>query len=448
MILLALTAALVSTAPVLAQPAAAEEPAVVDYALPDLDIVVRVPLDDPSHAWQPPPWALVTESSLALQPAGEQIVAMFEEVQREYQPRFDDDDVGILGPVLARQFIDDVYAGPELGAITWGDPQLVEHPILGRYLRVTAEVELPEREDVGGLLAISLYPVRAGLNATVVVGVTDPERLIAAEQELAGMIRFINPPVAEEDMPTGHVVDPAGYELDLPDGFRALTERERTALRGEPVGGNSGYGGALSYQWYFDPSSVGGHHGFGCAAYSADTLEIVDPAKAPRLADNYRLAASLILKGGTYRIDGGKPIRGRPADLLDTRTLVVDPTVPGDLRTIQLADRPAYLWRTEGKRVAASGDEEEVVVSTFYTAYSDVNLHCQAAAPPTDTRLMDEFASSMATVTITDGAAHPLELGLMARYKQWWPYSHPLLQLYWVPVPVILFAAWLANRED
>ncbi len=449
MILQALTAALLALSPAHAQdPAAAEEEAVVTYPLADLDIVVRVPLDDPDHVWQPPPWALMSEGSLALQPTGEQLIAMFEQVQRDFQPRFDDEDVATLGPLLARQFIDDVYSGPELGEITWGTPELIDSPNLGRYLRVTAEIELPEREDVGGRMAVSLYPVRAGLNGTVVVGVTEPDRLVSAEQELASMVTFFNGPVADKDMPTGHIADAAGYELDLPDGFRALTERERTALRGEPVGGNSGYGGALSYQWYFDPSSDGGHQGFGCAAFSADTLEIVDPVKAPKLADNYRLVAALMLKGGAYKVDGGKPIRGRPSDLLDSRSLVVDPAVAGDLQTIKLADRPAYLWRTQGKRVAAAGDEEDVVVSTFYTAYGDVNLHCQAVAPTTDASLIDQFDQVMGTVAITDPVAHPLDLGLMARYKQWWPYNHPLMQLYWLPIPIILFAAWLANRGD
>lgn len=448
MSVLALTALLLCAPPAAAQAPAEGEQAVVTYPLPDLDIVVRVPLDDPDNAWRPPPWAIISESDLALQPEGKQIIAMFDVVQREFQPAFDAARTQDVGQALAQAYIDDVYAGPQLGAVTWDAVELVEHPTLGTHLRARATVELPDREDTGGQLVVSLYPVRQGLNATVVVGVGTPEELTAAADFLANAITFYDGPMAWKDLPTGQLTDPAGYSLDLPEGFRALTERERTALRGEPVGGNSGYGGALAYQWYFDPGSLAGKRGFGCAAFSSDTLEIVDPAKAPGLADNYRLAASLTLRSGTYQVDGGKPIRGRAADLMDGRAVVVDPAVEGELTVVSLGDRPAYLWRTEGKRVAASGEEQDVLVGTFYTAYADVNLHCQVSAPPTDPALIDAFVQSMGTVSITDGAAFPLHLGLMAQYKQWWPSTNPVLQLYWLPIPIILFAGWLANRGD
>ncbi len=448
MSVLVLTAALLAAAPAHAQNADDDAATEVTYALPDLDIVVRVPLEDPTQVWRPPSWALVSESSLALQPDGQQIIAMFEQVQREFQPRLDPEISIPRGPTMGDEFIDDVYAGPELGEVTWGEFELVRSPNLGEYLRGTAVVDLPDREDENGRLVVSFYPVRGGLNATVIVGVAEPEAIIAADDTLASMTAFFAGPVPTKDLPTGHVVDGAGYELDLPADWRALTERERTAIKGEPVGGNSGYGGALAHQWYFDPASPGGHEGFGCVAYSADTMEIVSPDKAPRLGNNYRLAASLILRGGSYKVDGGKPIRGRPADLLDSRHVVVDPTVEGDLQTIKIGDREAYLWSTTGKRISASGEEEAVTVGTFYTAYDDVNLHCQAVANGEHPDLLSTFQDTMRTLRVTDGAQHPLELGLMARYKQWWPYKNAALQLYWLPIPIILFAAWLANRGD
>lgn len=446
---LALTALLLSASPALAQePTEATEESVVTYPLPDLDIVVRVPLDDTENVWRPPPWAIVSESDLALQPEGLQLVAMFDMVQREFQPTFDEARAQQVGQALAQAYVDDVYAGPQLGETTWDRIEFVKHPGLGPHLRAHASIELPEREDVGGQLVVSLYPVRYGLNAVVVVGVATPEEIDLAAQRLADMITFYDGPMAWKDLPTGTVQDAAGYSITLPDGFRGMADRERTALRGEPVGGNSGYGGALSTQWYFDPGSVGAHQGFGCVAFSGSTLEIVDPSKAPRLADNFRLASRLMLKGGTYTVDGGKPIRGRSADMLDGRSIVVEPDARGELKTMSIGDRPAYLWQVQGKRVSASGEEEPVQVATFYTAYSDVNLHCQVAAPATNPELVDQFIQSVGTVTITNGAEYPLHQGLMAQYKEWWPYTNPAMQLYWLPIPIILFAGWLANRGD
>lgn len=424
-------------------------PTEATFPVPDLDVVVRVPIgDDPETGWVPPTWALSSESSLALEKKGTQLIAMIEEVHREFQPTFGDQDIDLIGRTLTDGFLDNTYAGPELGEITWDAFQLVPSGFLGRHIRGTALIELPDREEETGRLVIDLYPVRAGLNASIVVGVATPEEALAAADELASYTAFYDGPVAEADLPYGHHVEDAGYELDLPEGFRALTERERLTLNGEPVGGNSGFGGALAYQTFLDPSSLGGWSSFGCVAYSADTLEIVAPAKAPGLADNYRLMAAIMMKGGSYKVDGGKPVRGRSADLLDGRSIVVDPAVAGALTTVDLGDRDAYLWRTQGVRTSSTEADEPVEVMSFYTAWSDVNLHCQAAAPADRVALLDSFETSVRSARVTDGELHPLELGLMARYKRWWPYTNPLAQLYWLPIPIVLFAAWLANRGD
>ena len=92
-----------------------------------------------------------------------------------------------------------------------------------------------------------------------------------------------------------------------------------------------------------------------------------------------------------------------------------------------------------------------MAVATFYTAWSDVNLHCQASVPAGQSEQADLrtlFEQAVVTVRVSDGAAHPMHMSLMARYKRWWPYTNPLLQLFWLPIPIVLFAAWLANRGD
>lgn len=456
---MSLSSLLLST--LLAAPAAAQDPAEeaaateVTYGLPDIDMVVRVPIGPEGPGWAMPVWANPSDASLALEKKDSQLVAMVEEVQSRYQPAFATPPAGAptaaadpIAQAVADAFLADTYAGPRLGVVTWESFQTVQSPTLGAIVRGVAQVELPDRPDETGRLVLDLVPRRAGLDAVVVVGVATPEEASAAADELEAMAGFYDGPVAAADLPFGHVVEDAGYELDLPQGFRALTERERLALNGEPVGGNSGFGGALAYQTFFDPQSQDARAAFGCVAYSADTLEIVQPEKAPRLADNYRRMARTMLKGGSYAVDGGKPVRGRPADLLGSGTIVVDPEAEGQLTTLELGDRAGYLWRVEGARTVTGADPTPTVVATFYTAWSDVNLHCQAAAPADQVALLDQFEQSVRTLRVTDGAAHPLELGLMARYKRWWPYTNPLAQLYWLPIPIVLFAAWLANRGD
>ncbi|NOY25782.1 MAG: hypothetical protein GXP62_07895 [Oligoflexia bacterium] len=451
MILFGLLSTLLAQPTFAAQPVAEEDdapPTEAVFQLPHLDVLVRIPLDDPETGWVPPPWALPSDSSLALEKKGTQLLAMVEQIPQPYQPTFTADGADELGQALSTEFLGDTYAGPELGEINWDPFVLVESGPLGRHIRGTAQMDLPDRPDETGRLVIDLYPVRAGLNATIIVGVSTPEEALAAADEMASYTAFYDGPVSDKDLPTDHHTEDSGYELDLPDGFRALTDRERLALNGEPVGGNSGFGGALGYQTYLDPTTLGGWRSFGCVAFSADTLEVIDPAKAPRLADNFRLMSSIMLKGGSYQVDGNNPIRGREANLLDPHAITVDPTVKGELSTIELGDRAGYLWHPHGVRSTPGQSDQPVDVATFYTAWSDVNLHCQAVAPADRAELLTQFDQAMRTLRVTNGAAHPLHLGLMARYKRWWPYTNPLAQLYWLPFPIVLFAAWLANRGD
>jgi|GEM_PF-2100531 len=418
------------------------------YAMPDLDMVVRIPVGDPDSAWLPPSWALSSDSSLALEKQGQQLIAMYEELSREFQPTFRAETAPEVGQALAMRFLSSTYAGPELGQINWDGFALIDSPTLGQIIEGKGAIELPGREDETGRIIVDLVPVRAGVDAIALVGVATPEEADAALAQLTAMTAFYDGPLAWDQLPIGHVVEDAGYEIDLPEGFRALTERERLALNGEPVGGNSGFGGALAYQTFLDPSTLDGWRSFACVAFSADTLEVVDPDKAPRLGANYRLASQVMLKGGSYKVSGGKDIRGRSADLLDARNVQVDPTDAGTLHTIDLGDRDGYLWRGTGDKSSTGGETQAVQIATFYTAWDDVNLQCQAVAPGDKAELLDQFEASMRTLRVTDGIQHPLTLGLMARYKRWWPYSNPLAQLYWLPIPIVLFAAWLANRGD
>lgn len=428
------------------------EPVEKLYALPDLDLAFRVPIVAVGRApaaptWLPPAWAVEGTASLALEKPGTQLLVMAEEVPLAFQPRFTAETAETAGAYLAERFLKGTYAGPTLGTTTWLPFQVVDSPTLGTVLRGTASVQLPEALDVTGHLVVDFVPVRGGLSAVLAVGVADQPTTTAALEELQATASFFDGPVKEQDLPTGQQADRAGYSFTVPDGFRAFTERERLALNGEPVGGNSGYGGALAHQTWLDPSDPTGTTSFGCVAYSGTTLEIVPPERSERLAENFRLMSSLALRNGSYTVDKSKPIRARSADLLSGRAIRVDPKVPGTLETWDIGDRLAYHWVTTGTQSSAEGADREVAVHTFYTAWSDVNLHCQAAAEP-GAPLLVRFDEAMRSLRVDGGAEHPLKLSLMSEYKNWWPYAHPLFQLYWLPFPIVIFAAWLAGRGD
>lgn len=429
------------------------EPTEKQHPLPDLDLLFRVPLVQEGRApaypaWAPPSWAVTSGASLALEKAGTQLLAMAEEVPLAWQPRFTPESAATAGPLLTERFLASTYAGPTLGRTTWLGFEIVESPTLGTVLRGTATVELPEALDVTGHLVLDFVPVRAGLTAVFVLGVADLETTSAALNELESFAVHFDGPVKEADLPTGKQAERAGYSFTIPDGFRAFTERERLALNGEPVGGNSGFGGALAHQTWLDPSDPTGNTSFGCVAYSGQTLEIVPTERSKRLSDNFRLMSSLALRNGSYTIDGGKPIRGRSADLLSGRSTQVDPTQLGTLETWEIGDRLGYHWVTKGTQTTMAGTERHVQVHTFYTAWSDVNLHCQAAADDAGSPLLSAFDEAMRGLRVDNGAEHELKLSLMSEYKIWWPYSSPLLQLYWLPIPIVMFAAWLAGRGD
>ena len=89
-----------------------------------------------------------------------------------------------------------------------------------------------------------------------------------------------------------------------------------------------------------------------------------------------------------------------------------------------------------------------MAASLFYTAWDDVGLLCRAIAPTDETAVLGTFESMVRQIEILDSDLHPMPLSMKARYIRWWPTAHPLLQLYWIPIPLLLMAGWLVLRDD
>ena len=84
----------------------------------------------------------------------------------------------------------------------------------------------------------------------------------------------------------------------------------------------------------------------------------------------------------------------------------------------------------------------------LYTAYADVPLTCLAIAKEGES--LESFEKAVRGLTIAldeNGEPYPMPLSLQARYTRWWPTGNPFLQLYWLPVPLMLIAGYLVLKD-
>jgi len=120
----------------------------------------------------------------------------------------------------------------------------------------------------------------------------------------------------------------------------------------------------------------------------------------------------------------------------------IDKASEGKLEMVSLGDHDAYLWKVDG-----TVDDKPVKLASFYTSWDNVTLDCGALAHPGQESLIDTFEQAMRSLRVTDGVNHPMELSWTAQYTRYWPWTHPLLQIYWLAVPLGLIAIWMAVRQ-
>ena len=320
--------------------------------------------------------------------------------------------------------------------ITAGELQRFEHEDFGEVLYVNAHVwdSWLERDLWAQTV---MFNVRGG---AVIVRATSSDTLERADGvllDVLGMLAILEPPTPEEDLPYGRYDAEAGYSFEIPTGLRALTEHE--VLETKRIAGDGPFAGLIANLTVVDPGQPFRHPVFDCEAVAGAPLEVLDPGKSPEAVDNFKTAMRVVLKGGKYRLVSSG----------DEQFIDMDTTVPlyteaeDEVRFISLAHREAYLWRVKGTVF-----EEPVHASVFYTAYDDVGLLCKALAEDGDEAILGTFEQTMTNVEIRDGELHPMPMSLASKYKRWWPWSSPLLQIYWLPVPLFLIAGWLVVRDD
>ncbi len=323
--------------------------------------------------------------------------------------------------------------------ITPGELEDIEHEKLGRMFVMPLQVHDTWMEQ--DLLArVAFFSVAgAGVSLTVKTSkVDDPEHVKLVMDEVLDMITVDTPPVPAEELPRGRVSAEAGYDITLPNGWRALTLDESRRLSNDRVGGESEFSGALADFYVVDESQLA-KQTFKCRTQVDATLEVLDPERSEVARENFLTFSRVMLRGGKVEI-----VTGTEEIYLDV--LADNPIQPrddGQIDFVHLDDeRDAYLWKVEGTLF-----DDPVTAALFYTAYGELGLTCIAFAEEGDDALLGSFESAVTQLDIRDGASHPMPLSVKAKYTRWWPYSNPLLQLYWAPVPLFLLAGWLIFKD-
>ena len=239
------------------------------------------------------------------------------------------------------------------------------------------------------------------------------------------------------ELPTGHIEAPAGYSLELPPGWRALTPMEARSQSTQRIAGEGPFSGQFADLLVIDTSFLEGGV-FACEAMADAALEVLDPAKSPRAGENFVTYARVMLEGGRVRIQTG--IEEVFVDGLSE--LPIQPKDEGKLEFIPLPTREAYLWRVEGTLF-----EEPVSASFFYTTWDDIGLTCLAVAEEGEEGRLGTFEQVVKGLSVIEGELHPSPMSMRSRYVRWWPWSHPALQLYWLPLPLLLLGGVLLFKD-
>lgn len=295
---------------------------------------------------------------------------------------------------------------------------------------------------------VALLPVEAGFAWFVGADLAGSEALEPGLDEVLGISAVPRPAVPDGEFQTGHFASPAGYELDLPEGWRALTESEMGLLSTERIT-DGPFRGKPVHQVFVDPRPERGDLAdvpwITCAATGTEDapLEVMHEDRSPAHAEVYRARARAFLRKASLTDAKGKRISLSRVDPTGGIPIEVPKGEPGELSYLSVGDREGYLWKG-----TATFMDKPVRVATFYTTWDNVSLDCATMAREGDDTTLDLFERAMASLRVTDAANHPEQLTLMSKYKRWWPYSQPWLQLYWLPIPLFLIGVFVAMRGE
>lgn len=325
--------------------------------------------------------------------------------------------------VAALSTSDSLPAHIDFGAFTG---RRLEHPTLGTVLVVASQGTVQTAPDPVQM-RFAAFTGPAG-TVSVVGGIFQPpDRADALLDEALDQLTWKRPPYPPDAFPTGHVTPAGGYALDLPDGWRGLHEAERDVLDLKP-----------SQAVFLDPR-VDPPLELGCVT-NTGPLDVVDPTRSALHGRNYRTRTRALLAGGSFVARSGST-RTRTQVTLDRTPVRIAPDAEGTLEWIELGERHAYLWT-----VPATVEDQPVEVRTVYTTWDTRTVDCTWVAEP-EHPASAAVDAALRSVRVVDGQAHPQPLSGAGWYVSTWPFTHPLLQVWWFGAVLILLAVVVLLRQ-
>jgi hypothetical protein len=318
----------------------------------------------------------------------------------------------------------------------FGETRLIEHDELGEVLvfNFQARDNFLERDLFGHALFFAIEGHGVWVGAVSSVDLTVAEMVT---EDVLSYLKLHEPALPKEELRYGSVHADAGYSVELPTGWRALTDKEAQRLDRTRLAGEGPFNSKLAKLYIIDverDEAVAQ-----CQATTGDALEVIEPGKSPRAVENFQTYAKVALRGGKVRV-----VTGTEETVTQVVTeMPIELKSSEDIRWVSLGDREAYMWSVEGVAF-----DDPFSASVFYTTYADVGLACTAWADPSEKARLQTFEGVVEKLVVDEGEKHPMAMTLKGRYTRWWFSANPLLQLYWFPVPLFLIAGWLVVRED
>ena len=320
---------------------------------------------------------------------------------------------------------------------TIGEMVLSEHETLGQLVTIPFEVFDTHMEQTFFDEMVLFAGYGTGIIVTSISS-DSQERSHEVLTEVLAMMEHGTDPVATEELPTGEITTQFGLELALPAGWRALTDEELSHRNTELVRAEGDFFGLPANLYVIDEHRLV-NTVFECNASDGSSLYIVDPDKSETALNNFTTWAEIAFSGGMYQVTTDSNHTG--GEVIPDNPMVIEEL--GEVEFLEFEDREGYLVRAKGM---VWGEEKEG--SLFYTAWDNLGITCLAFTSPEDNAVLETFERTMRTMQVTDSINHPMPMSTATRYARWWPYSHPLLQLYWLPIPMLLLSGFFVYKSD
>jgi len=400
-------------------------------AVPGTDLMINVPHSDPDS---PPVWTHSMGDISSEVKVGMRNREAFTDIRLSttgHQP----DVFGVQEDLLAWVKAEDEADDYEV--YTLGEMIQEEHETLGPLLRMPFEV-FDSHLEQPFFRELVFFGIEGSGVVLTAISSESAERAHMVLDEVVAMMDPMKPALAAEALPNGEIQTLSGFRLALPMGWRGLTAEETGRRDMALIKGDSIYSGEGAYFFAVDTAYLN-KTVFYCRVNDAAGLHILSPGKSILAIENFKTYAKVLLKGGSFRLtEGGDAVVSEsiPENPMDIQS-------EGEVQYLEMDDREAYLWEVKG-----TVWDKPTTTQIFFTTYDDLGLTCLAQAQEGDESLLGTFSGVMRDLQIVDGEDHPMALSLGARYTRWWPFSNPLMQLYFFPFPLLIFGAWFVYKSD